>query len=118
MGTLDALPEITRAVKGQVPVWIDGGFCRGTDIVKAKILGADVVGLGRLQCWALAAGGIAGAVRMLELLEIEIKQCMSLLGMTDWASGDPAMLQAAPVVTSPGVYSAFPLLDTRSADWY
>ncbi len=118
MGTLDALPEIARAVKGQVPVWIDGGFCRGTDIVKAKILGADVVGLGRLQCWALAAGGIPGAVRMLELLEIEIKQCMSLLGMTDWATGDPAMLQAAPVVTSPSVYSAFPLLDTRSADWY
>jgi hypothetical protein len=55
---------------------------------------------------------------MLELLEIEIKQCMSLLGMTDWATGDPAMLQAAPVVTSPSVYSAFPLLDTRSADWY
>ena len=86
--------------------------------MKAKILGADVVGLGRLQCWALAAGGIPGAVRMLELLEIEIKQCMSLLGMTDWATGDPAMLQAAPVVTSPSVYSAFPLLDTRSADWY
>lgn len=118
MGTLDALAEISAAVNGQASIWIDGGFYRGTDIVKAKLLGADVVGLGRLQCWALAAGGTPGAVRMLELLEIEIKQCMSLLGMTDWASGDPAMLQSAPVVTTPGIYSAFPLLDTQSADWY
>ena len=53
---------------------VDGSFCRGTDIVKAIAAGADLVGLGRLQCWALAAGGEAGIVRMLELLEDEVQR--------------------------------------------
>jgi hypothetical protein len=67
-GSMHVLPEIVSAVKGRAKVMVDGSFCRGTDIVKAIMLGADLVGIGRLQCWALAAGGEAGIVRMLELL--------------------------------------------------
>lgn len=118
MGSLHALPEITAVVKGRVPVWIDGGFYRGTDIVKAKLLGADVIGLGRMQCWALAAGGQAGVERMLELLEAEVLQCMSLLGISDWSQADPALVQAAPLAAMPDVLSAFPLMDEASRDWY
>lgn len=118
MGSLHALPEIVKVVQGRVPVWIDGGFYRGSDIVKAKIMGADVIGLGRMQCWALAAGGEAGVTRMLELLEIEVRQSMSLLGINDWSDADPALLQSAPATALPHVMSAFPLLNAQSADWY
>src|SRR6202521_6491435 len=71
-GSMDVLPEIVSAVKGRAKIMVDGSFCRGTDIVKAIIMGADLVGIGRLHCWALAAGGEAGIVRMLELLEDEV----------------------------------------------
>ena len=118
MGTMHALPEIVATVKGQVPIWIDGGFYRGTDIVKAKLLGADVIGLGRMQCWALAAGGAAGVVRMLELLEVEVRQCMSLLGITHWTEAHASLLQSAQATTGPDLLSAFPLLNTQSTDWY
>lgn len=118
LGTLAVLPEITAAVKGRAPIWIDGGFYRGSDIVKARLMGAEVVGLGRMQCWALAAGGEAGVVRMLELLEAEVRQCMSLLGISDWSQGHAGLLQSAPQVTDPSVFSAFPLLNVGSSDWY
>src|SRR5262249_21377404 len=56
-GTMDMLPEIVEAVAGRAEVWIDGGFVRGTDIVKALCLGARCVGIARLQAWAISAGG-------------------------------------------------------------
>ncbi|WP_036025199.1 alpha-hydroxy acid oxidase, partial [Bradyrhizobium yuanmingense] len=56
-GAMHVLPEIVDAVKGRARIMVDGGFCRGTDIVKAIAAGADLVGIGRLQCWALAAAG-------------------------------------------------------------
>ena len=59
-GAMHVLPEIVDAVKGRAKIMVDGGFCRGTDIVKAIAAGADLVGIGRLQCWALAAAGEAG----------------------------------------------------------
>jgi isopentenyl diphosphate isomerase/L-lactate dehydrogenase-like FMN-dependent dehydrogenase len=54
---------------------VDGGFYRGTDIVKAIALGANLVGLGRMQCYGLAAAGQAGIVRMLEIMEDEVTRC-------------------------------------------
>ena len=81
-------------------------------------MGADVIGLGRLQCWALAAGGEAAVFRMLELLEAEVRQSMCLLGINTWAEADPALLQTAPATTTAHVFSAFPLLDVRSNDWF
>src|SRR3954453_23218789 len=53
-GAMHVLPEIVDAVKGRARIMVDGSFCRGTDIVKAIASGADLVGIGRLQCWALA----------------------------------------------------------------
>src|SRR6266700_1101061 len=55
LGAMEMLPEIVEAVGGRAKIMIDGAFCRGTDIVKAIIFGADLVGLGRMQCFALAA---------------------------------------------------------------
>ena len=76
------LPEVSHAVAGQAEVWVDGGFMRGTDVVKAIALGAKTVGLGRLACLGLAAAGVPGLVRTLELLEDEVRICLGLLGVT------------------------------------
>ena len=82
LGSLETLPEIVQAVRGRARIVIDGGVQRGTDILKAVALGADVVALGRLQGWGLAAGGPKGVVRMLEILEDELTCAMGLTGLT------------------------------------
>src|SRR5215471_2155845 len=110
-GAMHVLPEIVDAVKGRAKIMVDGGFCRGTDIVKAIACGADLVGIGRLQCWALAAAGETGITRMLELLEDEVLRCLGLLGATSFAEVDKSCLHPATATNAPGVFSAFPLLD-------
>lgn len=82
LGSMDTLPEIVQAVNGKARIVLDGGVQRGTDIMKAVALGADVVALGRLQGWGLAAAGEEGIVRMLEILEDEIICNMGLIGVT------------------------------------
>jgi glycolate oxidase len=110
-GSLAVLPEVVAAVRGRARVWVDGGFVRGTDIVKAIALGAGAVGLGRIACMGLAAGGEAGLERVLELLEDEVRIAMGLLGVTRLADLDPTYLHPAEPVAPPSVTSAFPLLD-------
>jgi isopentenyl diphosphate isomerase/L-lactate dehydrogenase-like FMN-dependent dehydrogenase len=110
-GAMHVLPEIAAAVADRARIMIDGSFCRGTDIVKAIASGADLVGIGRLQCWALAAAGEAGVLRMLELLEDEVIRCLGLLGVTSFAELDKSYLHAATPTNLPDVFSAFPLLD-------
>jgi isopentenyl diphosphate isomerase/L-lactate dehydrogenase-like FMN-dependent dehydrogenase len=110
-GAMHVLPEIVEAVRGRAKIMVDGSFCRGTDIVKAIALGADLVGIGRLQCWALAADGERGVARMLELLEDEVIRCLGLLGVTSFADLDKSYLHPATPTNLPGVFSAFPLLD-------
>jgi isopentenyl diphosphate isomerase/L-lactate dehydrogenase-like FMN-dependent dehydrogenase len=110
-GAMHVLPEIVEAVKGRAKIMVDGGFCRGTDVVKAIASGADLVGIGRLQCWALAAAGQAGVERMLELLEDEVTRCLGLLGATSFKEIDKSCLHPATATNPPGVFSAFPLLD-------
>jgi glycolate oxidase len=110
-GAMQVLPEIVAAVAGRARIMVDGSFCRGTDIVKAIAAGADLVGIGRLQCWALAAGGEAGIVRMLELLEDEVIRCLGLLGVRNFAELDKSYLHAATPTVLPDAFSAFPLLD-------
>jgi glycolate oxidase len=110
-GAMHVLPEIVDAVKGRAGIMVDGGFCRGTDIVKGIASGADIVGIGRLQCWALAAAGEAGIGRMLELLEDEVLRCLGLLGATSFKEVDKSCLHPATATNPPGVFSAFPLLD-------
>ena len=109
-GAIELLPEIIEAVGGRAKIMIDGGFYRGTDIVKAIALGADMVGLGRMQCYGLAAAGQAGIVRMLELMEDEIQRCLGLLGINTFAEIDRSFLHPATPTNPPSVFSAFPLL--------
>jgi glycolate oxidase len=110
-GAMHVLPEIVQAVKGRARIMVDGGFCRGSDIVKAIASGADLVGIGRLQCWALAAAGENGIVRMLELLEDEVVRTLGLLGVTSFAELDGSYLHPATATNMPSVFSAFPLVD-------
>jgi isopentenyl diphosphate isomerase/L-lactate dehydrogenase-like FMN-dependent dehydrogenase len=109
-GAMHVLPEIVGAAAGRAKIMIDGSFCRGTDIVKAIAAGADMVGMGRMQCWALAAAGQAGVVRMLELLEDEVRRCLGLVGVNSFAELDKSHLHTATPTNLPDVFSAFPLL--------
>jgi glycolate oxidase len=113
-GSAEVLPEIVAAVAGRAKVYVDGGFSRGTDIIKGIALGADLVLVGRLYCYALAAAGAAGLKRMLEILEEEIHQSLGLLGVTGFGQVKPAHVRAAPPVGLPHVHSAFPLLNLDS----
>ena len=81
IASLDALPDVVQAVKGKVPVLLDGGVRRGTDVLKALCLGATGVLIGRPYLYALAVGGADGVRGMLELLREEIALSMSLLGV-------------------------------------
>lgn len=110
LGSAAVLPEVVKAVAGRAEVWVDGGFMRGTDVVKALALGAKTVGLGRLAGLGLAAAGVPGLVRTLEILEDEIRICLGLLGVTSCAELGPQHLAAAPAVGEPGLFSAFPHL--------
>ena len=109
-GTVDMLTEVVEVVKGRVPIIIDGGFYRGTDVIKAIALGATAVGLGRLYCYALSAAGRPGIVRMLELLEDETRRALGLLGVNTFADLDRSYLHPATPTNPPHVFSAFPLL--------
>ena len=110
-GTLAVLPEVVEAVGGRAKVWVDGGFVRGTDIVKGIALGAEVIGLGRIACMGLAAAGDSGLVRVLEILEEEVRLCLGLLGVTRFDELDRTHLHQETPVALPSVLSAFPLLD-------
>lgn len=105
--TIDVLPEIVEVAKGRARIMIDGGFCRGSDIVKAIALGADVVALGKLQGWAMAAGGVAGLTRMLDILEIEMKSAMGLLGVSRLSQLNRSYLHPALPVSMPHAASAY-----------
>jgi 4-hydroxymandelate oxidase len=78
--TIDVLPEIAAAVGGAMPVLLDGGIRRGTDVVKALALGADAVGVGRPVVWGLAAGGREGVSQVLELLREDFDQALAQCG--------------------------------------
>ncbi len=108
---IDVLPEVVASVAGRARIIVDGGFSRGTDVVKAIALGADAVGIGRLYCYGLAAAGQAGIERVLEILEEEIKECLGLLGLDQLGGLDTSYLHPAAPTMPTHVHSAFPLLD-------
>lgn len=78
--TIEALPEVVAAVSGRIPVFVDGGFRRGTDVFKALALGAKAVGIGRPMLWGLGAFGQAGVERVLEIMQGELKLVMGNCG--------------------------------------
>ncbi len=110
-GTIEVLPEVVEATRGRATIIVDGGFVRGTDVVKGIAMGAHCVGIGRLGGLGLAAAGEDGLVRTLEILEHEIRICLALLGVTRLKDLDRTYLHAATPVRPAHVTSAFPLLD-------
>jgi isopentenyl diphosphate isomerase/L-lactate dehydrogenase-like FMN-dependent dehydrogenase len=93
--TIDALPEIVDAVKGRMPILVDSGFRRGTDIVKAMCLGATAVCVGRPYIWGLGAFGQAGVERVLELMREELYGAMQQVGAPTIKHLTPAMVRRA-----------------------
>ena len=80
-GAIDSLPEVIEAVNGRMPVIVDSGFRRGTDVVKALAMGATAAGIGRPYLWGLGAFGQPGVERVLELLRIETRAAMMQCGV-------------------------------------
>ena len=90
--TIDALPEIVQAVKGRMPVLVDSGFRRGTDIAKALCMGAQGVCVGRPYIWGLGAFGQPGVERVLELLRAETRTAMQQCGAPSLKDLTPALV--------------------------
>ena len=91
--TIEVLPEIIGAVGGRVPVLIDSGFRRGTDILKALAIGAKAVLVGRPPLWGLGAFGDVGVQRVLEILTKELAWAMGLAGRPNIASIDSSLVR-------------------------
>jgi 4-hydroxymandelate oxidase len=93
--TIDALPEIIVAANGKMPVFIDGGFRRGTDVVKALALGATAVGVGRPYLWGLGAFGEEGVTRVLEIVRTETRVAMQQCGVRSISELNPNFVRRA-----------------------
>jgi glycolate oxidase len=81
-GTIDALPAIKEVAGDAASIVIDGGFARGTDVIKALARGADVVAMGRMPLWGLAADGARGVQNALDILRHELRTSLALSGQT------------------------------------
>jgi isopentenyl diphosphate isomerase/L-lactate dehydrogenase-like FMN-dependent dehydrogenase len=86
--SIESLPEVVAAVNGRVPVLVDGGFRRGTDILKALALGADSICIGRPYLWGMGAFGQAGVEKVLEILRAELQVALQLHGVPSLADLD------------------------------
>ena len=93
LSTIEALAEIIDAVGGRIPVMVDSGFRRGTDIVKALALGARAVAVGRPYLWGLGAFGQPGVERVLELLRLETRVALQQCGAPSLKDLTPAMVR-------------------------
>lgn len=110
-GSIEVLAEVVKAVAGRAEVLADGGVQRGTDVVKMLCLGARAVGVGKLLGLALSAGGEAGVARMLELMELEVRTALGLMGVTSIKQLGPQWLREVPILGTPSSVSAYPLLE-------
>lgn len=111
--TIEVLPEVVAAVDGRAEILWDGGVQRGTDVVKALCLGARAVGVGKLLGWALGAAGEAGLKRMLELMDVEIRTALGLMGVTSLAQLNPSWVRPARPVAAASATSAYPYFEER-----
>jgi glycolate oxidase len=107
LGSMDVLPEIVQAAGGRAKIIVDGGVQRGGDVLKALALGADVVAIGKLQGWGIAAAGKDGIVRVLQILEDEMISAMGLLGISSTGQLSPKYLCEAEPVTQPHEMSSW-----------
>lgn len=90
---MEVLPEIVDEVRGRIPVLIDSGFRRGSDVLKALALGAKAVCLGRVPRWGLAAYGPAGVQRILEIVQAELALAMANTGRASLDSIDRTLVR-------------------------
>jgi 4-hydroxymandelate oxidase len=90
--TIDALPEVAARVQRRIPVLVDGGIRRGTDIIKAIALGADAVLIGRPYLWGLGLAGAEGVRHAIEILRAELEIAMALVGRASLATLDRGVL--------------------------
>ena len=93
ISSMEILPEVAAAVGSQLTVMLDGGFRRGSDIVKTRALGADAVLLGRATTYGLAAGGKAGVAHAINLLKIEVDRVVGLLECSDLSQLDTSYIR-------------------------
>jgi 4-hydroxymandelate oxidase len=100
--TIDALPEVAARVDGRVPVLVDGGIRRGTDVLKAIALGARAVLIGRPYCYGLSVAGSEGVRRVVEILRAELEAAMMLSGVAAIGAIDRAVLWDRAPVTRRG----------------
>ena len=112
-GTIQVLPEVVATVNGRAEVLWDGGVQRGTDVIKALCLGARAVGVGKMLGWALAAGAQAGLKRMLELMDVEIRTALGLMGVTSLAQLNPSWVRPAVPVRSPTQTNTYPWFEEQ-----
>ena len=91
--SIEALSEIVEAVAGRIPVLVDSGFRRGTDIVKALAIGARAVCIGRPYLWGLGAFGQPGVERVLEILRAELRAAMQQVGAPSLKDLTPALVR-------------------------
>jgi isopentenyl diphosphate isomerase/L-lactate dehydrogenase-like FMN-dependent dehydrogenase len=92
-GTIEALPEVVRAVNGKIPILVDGGFRRGTDILKGLALGAKAICVARPYLYGMAAFGQRGVERVLQLLRTELALNMGLAGVPNLAAIDRSLVR-------------------------
>jgi 4-hydroxymandelate oxidase len=95
--TIDALAQVAERVAGRVPVLVDGGIRRGTDVVKAIALGATAVLIGRPYCYGLGVGGADGVRRVIEILRLELEMALKLLGRPSLRDLDRSVLWDRPI---------------------
>jgi (S)-2-hydroxy-acid oxidase len=98
--TIESLPEVVQAVRGRVPVLLDGGIRRGSDMVKALALGATAVGIGRPYLWGLASFGQAGVEAVLTIMRRELELAMRQVGVTSLRQLGRQYVVPRPPVTS------------------
>ena len=94
--TIESLPEVLTAVNGRIPVLVDGGVRRGTDVIKALALGARAVGIGRPYLWGLSGFGQPGVERVLDILNGELQLAMRQCGRTSIAKIDKTTIAMKP----------------------
>ena len=100
--SIDALAEVAEAVGDQVELLVDGGVRHGTDVIKARALGARAVLVGRPWLYGLAAGGEAGVAGVLEILRTEIDRALALLGRPRFDDVDASVLRTPTTTIIPG----------------
>ena len=109
---MEALPPIAAAVGERLAILVDSGFRRGSDVVKALALGADMVFLGRAAMYGVAAGGEAGARQAIQLLRAEVDRVLALLGCTSIEALGPAQVRMQPRESAPVLPLPLPKLRT------